>query len=159
MNIFVLDKDPRKAARSHCDKHVVKMILETAQLLSGAHHVLDPEGDHSDLYKKTHINHPSAKWVRENSANYDWTYQLFLELLIEYTYRYGKIHKTSRLVNGLYKSPPLISKTHTMTEFPQAMPDQYKVPGDAVQAYKNYYKGDKAKFAKWTKRKVPEWFE
>jgi len=156
MNIFALHRDPKIAAQMHCDKHVVKMILETAQLLCVAHHVLNPEGDYSELYKKTHVNHPSAKWVRENSANYKWAYQLFVELLNEYTYRYGKIHKTSRLVSVLQNPPASINES-AQTEFPQAMPDQYKTE-DSIVAYRNYYNGAKASFAKWTKRKKPNWF-
>ena len=87
MNIFYLDKDPKKCAEMHCDKHVVKMILEYAQLLSTAHRVLDGNewADHVGLYKATHKNHPSAIWARESAGNYFWLNKLFQELCKEYT--------------------------------------------------------------------------
>lgn len=97
MNIFVLDKDPVKAARFHNDRHVIKMILESAQLLSTAHVVLDGEKvaayDVPFLLRPTHVNHPCAIWARATGANYDWLYRLLVGLLAEYTRRYGKVHR------------------------------------------------------------------
>jgi len=95
MNVFYLDSDPKQCAMLHTDKHVVKMILEYSQLLSTAHYVCDgatPEG----MYKPTHINHPSAVWVRKSEHNYIWLCNLLLELCNEYTYRYAKTHKVER---------------------------------------------------------------
>ena len=97
MNIFRLDNDPFVAAYNQCNKHVVKMCLETAQLLSTAHRVLDGEDANPDLYKATHKNHPSAVWARENSSNYLWLMQHFDALLLEYAFRYYKRHASSRL--------------------------------------------------------------
>lgn len=88
MNIFLLDYDVKKCAQSHVDKHVVKMILETAQLLCGAHHVI---GTTDNIpYKLSHKNHPCSIWVRESLTNYLYLCELGLELCYEYTYRYGK---------------------------------------------------------------------
>ena len=103
MNIFYLNKSFRQTAKDHCDKHVVKMILETAQLLSTAHRVLDGDeyADRVNLYKATHKNHPSAVWVRSNKEAYDWTYMLLVQLCKEYTKRYNKEHKTARLIPWL----------------------------------------------------------
>ena len=83
MNIFYLDEDPVLAAQMHCDKHVVKMILESAQLLSTAHLLIDGDelADERGLYKATHKNHPSSKWVRDSSENYEWLWNLFDQLL------------------------------------------------------------------------------
>ena len=92
MNIFFLSLDPAEAARLHCDKHVVKMILESCQLLYCAHWMCGTIMP-SNAYKKTHPNHPCAKWVRESQANYRWLCRLGLELCGEYTFRYGKHHK------------------------------------------------------------------
>jgi len=100
MNIFAIDSDPFKAVEYMVDKHVVKMVVETAQILSTAHHVLD-NPINSPLYKKTHVNHPSTVWARQSDSNYSWLYNHFIALLFEYTYRYGKIHKTSRLIDEL----------------------------------------------------------
>lgn len=160
MNIFVLDHDPAKCAQFHVDKHVVKMILETAQLLSTAHRVLDenklsPEMD-SILYKKTHQNHPCAIWVRDCSQNYAWTYTLFGNLLREYTYRYTKQHASTKLIDKLIKFPQNILRTENKTPFKLAMPEQYKTT-DPVESYRNYYNGEKRELFSWKNRKVPEW--
>ena len=95
MNIFYLHPDPKKCAEMHLNKHCVKMILEYAQLLSTAHRVLDGDdyANQYNLYKATHVNHPSAIWVRQSCYNYSWLMQLLCHLCIEYTHRYGKVHK------------------------------------------------------------------
>jgi len=176
MNIFYLDRDPKTCAEMHNDKHVVKMILEYAQLLSTAHRVLDGNiidshsvsgrkkkiyvlADNRDtiLYSATHVNHPSAVWVRQSHANYVWLFSLFDACLKEYTYRYGKEHATSRLWNYLYMSPNNIAAGE-FTEPPPAMPEEYRVPGNSIQSYHNYYAGDKVKMSRWTNRNMPLWF-
>lgn len=149
MNIFVLDEDPNKAARYACDKHVVKMILESAQLLCSAF----PDGNAP--YKKTHHNHPCAVWAREREENYEWLVQHAYALCVEYTKRYSKRHRSSEVIQWCDMRRPSLP-SGPMTDFPQAMPDQYKNP-DPVVAYRNYYMGEKANFAKW-KTEVPHWF-
>lgn len=145
MNIFALDENPGIAARLHFDKHVVKMILETAQLLCTAHHLIDPGPQHSNLYKKTHVNHPCSVWVRESSANYDWAYQLFVCLCTEYSLRYGKVHASMIRLGAELKSRPVgIPGADLRSEFAQAMPQDIKDLGlDSVSAYRMYYKRDK----------------
>lgn len=156
MNIFYLHENPVTAARYHCDKHVVKMILEYAQLLSTAHHILDGDDAPEGIYKCTHKNHPSAVWVRQSKDNYLWTFDLLNWLLTEYTERYNKIHKTSRLIPELVQPPVNIPDTG-FTQPPQCMPDEYKCD-DAVEAYRNYYIGDKASFAVWKYSAPPMWY-
>jgi len=156
MNIFYLHHVPAVAAKMHCDKHVLKMILETAQLLSTAHRVLNPTGDHSNKYKKTHVNHPSAIWTRESASNYCWAHTLLRALLIEYTQRWGKEHATTRMVEPLQFPPIGMNLLIDWREPPQCMPDKYKA-GDTVQAYRNYYIGEKSHFAKW-KNGAPSWW-
>jgi hypothetical protein len=175
MNIFYLDRDVKTCATYHNDKHVVKMILEYAQLLSTAHRMLDgkeyidassgrrikrwrlgDENMENILYKASHINHPSAIWVRQSNNNYNWLMCLLQDLLQEYTYRYGKIHATDRLVYWLRKPPANIPVGY-FTQPTPAMPDEYKVP-DSVQSYRNYYVGAKKTMAKWKKRPIPEWW-
>ena len=178
MNIFYLDNDVVTCAEMHNDKHCVKMILEYAQLLSTAHRVLDGVelnglsvsgrkkkfwtlGDRRDytLYKATHINHPSAVWVRQNQQNYIWLSQLLHALCKEYTYRYGKIHKVERdgLLEELYNWPMNIPMGE-FTEPTPAMPDDVKVAGDSIKSYHNYYIKNKAHLANWKNRKVPDWY-
>lgn len=156
MNIFFLDRNPKLCAEQTCDKHVVKMIVETAQLLSTAHHVLDNNGD--GFYKPTHKNHPSAIWCRQSDSNYKWLWQLLVSLSREYTHRYNKVHKCERdgLVDRLKKLPSNIS-SGPFTPPTLAMPDQFKT-SDALTSYHNYYNGAKSSFAKWTKRPTPDWF-
>jgi hypothetical protein len=155
MNIFALDKNPEIAAQYHNDKHVVKMILETAQLLSTAHHHFKtPYAEF--LYKPTHTNHPSAIWVRENNENYKWAYDLLKALIKEYAYRYNKIHSTSDLLFFLEKTPENIPQGK-LTPFALAMPDEFKEK-NRVQSYRNYYLYGKSHLAVWTKRQRPFWY-
>ena len=157
MNIFVLSKYPRLAAEMHCDKHCVKMILETAQMLSTAHRVYDtPQAE--NVYKKAHLNHPCTKWIRESGANYRWAWRLYHELLVEFTKRRGKHHKSGELIHDLAHTPHGMPEIG-LTPFAQAMPDEYK-RSCAVEAYRAYYMGDKAEIAEWNwGTPAPDWFE
>jgi len=159
VNIFYLSHNPSDCARQHVDKHVVKMILETAQLLSNAHHMLDGDQVITPIYKLTHKNHPSAVWVRMSDTHYNWLWTLLESLCKEYTYRYDKVHKVERegLLNILKVPPKNIQITATFTPPPPAMPDQYKAE-NTIQSYRNYYIGAKRSFAVWKKRSVPDWF-
>jgi hypothetical protein len=158
MNIFYLDTAPEKAAQMHCDKHCIKMILETAQLLCTAHRELDgnERADKYKLYKSGFKNHPSAKWVRESADNYLWAYYLFVNLCEEYEIRYNKNHMSERLLSPLKHLPFNISVDKDFTPPPQCMPDQYK-GGDTVKAYRDYYLGEKMYFAQWQYTKKPDW--
>ena len=160
MNIFYLDRNPVVAAQMMCDKHVVKMILESAQMLSTAHRVLDGEeyADQKGLYKMAHKNHPSTKWVRASSENYLWVYQHMEALMKEYTYRYGKHHKTERLLWSLRKLPDAIPIDVPFTDPPQCMPDVCK-GGDTVSAYQTYYILETSGFAAWKRRGEPLWWK
>lgn len=155
MNIFFLDFDTTKCAKYHCDKHVVKMILETAQLLCGVHHAT-PQVTPQVPYKLSHKNHPCAIWTRESLSNYLYLCDLGLELCKEYTFRYGKTHKSQQVIEWcLDNKPNIIDKGFTTP--PKAMPDEYKV-SDVVESYRNYYIGAKKEFAKWKNRDIPDWF-
>ena len=155
MNIFVIEEDTVDIARSHCDKHVSKMILESAQMLCTAHWNLGEEAP----YKPVHFKHPCTLWAGESLANWLWLKQLALDLNREFMYRYNKKvwHKSAEMIYSL-KSPVKIQNIG-LTERPQCMPDEYKVEGDVIQAYRNYYIGDKSRFAMWTKREPPSWYE
>ena len=155
MNIFVTDISPTRCARDHCDKHVVKMILETAQLLSSA--VLFFNSKATGLYKNTHVNHPCSKWARESRSNFEWLYALGLLLCDEYTYRYGNHHKSRAIIENasLYTSYIPDGK---ITPFAQAMPEDCR-ESSAVFAYREYifkHKIASMKFT-YTKRNPPKW--
>jgi hypothetical protein len=156
MNIFYLDEDPTLSAQYHVDKHVVKMILETAQLLCGVHHVTSQITDQVP-YKLSHKNHPCAIWARTSLSNYLYLCELGLELCKEYTYRYGKRHKSQEVIEWCLIYKPNVPDVE-FTEPAMAMPDEYKV-GDVVQSYRNYYMGAKSGFATWKNRQKPFWFE
>ena len=155
MNIFVLVTDPKKCAVYHNDKHVVKMILETAQLLCGSHHVT--ESQYEIPYKLSHKNHPCSIWVRQCIENYIWLCDLGLELCAEYTYRYGKRHKSQDIIEWCLMNTPNIPTNGDITPFALAMPDECKV-GTAIDSYRAYYMLEKRELAAWKNRQVPEWY-
>ena len=159
MNIFYFDECPIKSARAQPDKMLVKMPLETAQMLCTAHRELDGNeyADEQGLYKRAYWNHPCTIWARESSANYFWLYKHFPALGREYTFRYGKIHKSvDKLAQALFKQPDNISRTG-MTTLAQAMPDEYK-HDDPTVAYRDYVIHEKH-YAKWEQgRDKPEWW-
>ena len=145
MNIFYLDKDPVKAAKVQYNKHVVKMILESAQMLCTAHHCI--MGEDADVpYKMAHKNHPSTVWARRSGQNYAWLYYHMMALGDEYTKRYGKKHLTiTKCEDKLAILPGGILQTG-FEQPPQCMPDEYK-DECSVQAYWNYYIGEKHRVA------------
>ena len=161
MNIFYLDPNPKRAAQMMCDKHVVKMILESAQMLSTAHRELDGSNLNDKMYKVAHKNHPSTKWARENSAQYMWLYDHFVALCEEYTHRYGKTHMTDSKLREILRQPPrMIDQNKQFNQPPQCMPDEYKIENDSVQAYQNYYINEKKDFATWKDcRGEPDWWK
>ena len=140
MNIFYLDKDPNKAARLQYNKHVVKMLLESAQMLCAAHHVL---GNPDDVpYKQAHLNHPSTVWTRRSKSTYMWLYNHMMALGDEYTKRYGKTHLSITKCKDFLAIPPRHIQGDDWCQPPQAMPDEYK-DKCSIQAYWNYYIGEK----------------
>jgi len=153
MNIFYLDKCPKKAAQLQYNKHVVKMILESAQMLCTAHHV---HGNPDDVpYKQAHLNHPSTIWVRENSLHYDWLYEHFVALQGEYYKRYNKTHLSyTKCYEPLMNHPENIPH-EPWEQPPQCMPDEYK-DKCSVQAYWNYYIGEKHTVANLKTEKIYE---
>jgi hypothetical protein len=160
MNIFFLHLSPKKAAEYHCDKHVVKMIIETAQLLYTAHWLLDPDELPENAYKKAHVNHPCAIWARKTVCNYMWLASLGWWLCKEYSYRYGedKVHKTQSHIEWLLHNPPRSIPYCAFTRPALAMPDEYK-QDDYVQAYRTLYIESKLRkrgIVKYTKRERPE---
>lgn len=177
MNIFYLDRDPKNCAEYHCDKHVVKMIIEYAQLMSTAHRIIDGK-EYTDLtannrkikrwrlsdereqtlMKASHTNHPSNIWARANHLNYKWLYEMWCHLLDEYTHRYGKVHACARLKDVLANLPENIPLGLRESEPTPAMPDDCKIANNSLASYHKYYKEKKMHFARWTKRSIPEWF-
>ena len=150
MNVFVLHTDPRIAAEMHCDKHCVKMIVESCQILSTVMHHHGVTGP----YKPSHAKHPCVLWAAKSRSNFDWLMSLLRGLLDEYTLRYGKRHSCEDIYPQLINPVP---SDLGLTPFALAMPDQYRCD-DPVASYRAYYLGDKAYFAKWRNGRVPDWF-
>jgi hypothetical protein len=180
MNIFQLHEDPVIAAQMQCDKHVVKMVIESAQMLSTAHRIIDgeevfgkskagrnmklwqlPDCRDSILYKAVHINHPSTLWTRESKENYQWHYDHWVGLCDEYTHRYGKVHSTDAKLRVILKTPPRKLKSHGLQTLRTAVATcpECVVPGNVVETYRNFYRMTKSRFAKWDKnRAAPSWW-
>ena len=154
MNIFYLDSNPGICAKYHNDKHVVKMILETAQLLCGAHWVNGSEAP----YKLSHQNHPCSKWVRTNTENYRWLCMLGIQLCWEYKRRYLKTHKSYEVILWCCDNPPNLPEGKFF-EPPLAMPDYCKIGTSAILSYINYYIKEKSSFSKWKNGQIPSWFK
>lgn len=183
MNRFRIEDTPMECARSHCDKHVVKMIVEEAQMLCTAHRLLDGEiemrpsnsgkrmvkywklPDHREdtLYKAVHMNHPCTVWSAESLANYRWAYALFEYLCEEFTYRYGKVHGTQeKLLEELSHAPDNIDKNLTVSRMPLAMGSNPECmdPNDVIGSYRKFYQTKQHRFSMtWKNRPVPEWFQ
>lgn len=178
MNIFILSLDPAEAARFQCDKHVVKMIVETAQLLCTAHRILDGKETailvngrkkkhwllddpikEKLFYKVTHRKHPCAIWTARSMGNYIWLYEHFLALCDEYTHRYGKVHKSDSMFRGILDESPASIADIGQTPFAKTTGQDVKLD-DIVLAYREFYRNKKERFKMvWTKRPVPEWFK
>lgn len=160
MNIFLLHWNPRIAAQYHCDKHVVKMILETAQMLYSAHWVLNPDGVPQNAYKLAHKNHPCSIWVRQSLTNYMWLCSLGWWLCKEYQFRYGekKVHKTEPHIVWLMNNPPKSIPFLAMSPPALAMPNEYKQE-DPIESYRVFYIESKCKtrgIVKYSCREPPK---
>lgn len=183
MNIFILSKDPVEAAQMLCDKHAAgKMVVESAQMLSTAHRMLDgkmtrapsksgktmskhwihpDENLDKTLYKAVHMGHPCTVWTMKSNNNYTWHYVHFSALCKEYTYRYGKIHKTEALLGEVLKNLPKNIPVGYFTPQPLAMQSNPECmnPNDIVGSYRAFYQTKQERFKMvWSKRDIPSWF-
>ena len=152
MNIFFLDSDPGTASKYHVDKHVVKMPLETAQMLCTVHWKNNSEAP----YKATHLKHPSTLWAGQSLENYLWLCNLGKELCKEYTFRYGKRHKCEDIIDWATENLPTFENKQEFI-LPLAMPDDFKVENNLIESYRNYYRDGKKHLHKWTNRNQQNW--
>ena len=178
MNIFILNNDPVRSALDQCDKHIVKMPLESAQTLSTAHRILDGtetkrpsksgktmvkywklDNQFEDIiYCVAHRSHPCTVWTMETKDNYMWHYEHFVALAEEYKYRYNREHLSFTKLNHILRKAPKNIPSGSLTSFPQAMPDDVK-NSDPVEAYRNYYGKYKKELAVWNNgRPAPNWW-
>ena len=157
MNIFYLYKCAKRSARAYCDKHIVKMCLELAQILSTCYQILIDERD-ENIYKITHKNHPIVVWCRESEENFEWCIEHGIELCREYTKRYNKIHKSQKIIEYIRDNKNKLEfKSKKFKQPPKCMPDEYKISESSVECYREYYKKDKIKIATWKYSKKPIW--
>jgi hypothetical protein len=181
LNIFVLNECAIISAQEQCDKHVVKMIVESAQMLSTAHRMLDgsmdkrksksgktmskywelPDGREHALYKAVHMGHPCTVWTMESGANYLWHYMHFVALCDEYTYRYGKVHMTDAKLRHVLSAIPKSIPNLDRTPFKLAMGSNPEcMSSDPVESYRSFYHTKQERFKMvWSKRSVPSWFK
>ena len=180
MNIFVLHEDPKKAVEMHCDKHVPKMVVESGQMLSTAHRLLDgietkvksksgrkmsywklTDWREDALYKPVHPKHPCTIWSTETTANYKWHYDFFCHLCDEYTYRYGKKHLTDKLLREPLSNYPLSIPEGDLTPFKLAMGSNPECMLDnPIDAYRAFYATKRHRFKMiWSKRPEPQWWQ
>ena len=168
MNIFYLDPNPTLCAQAHCDRHVVKMILESWQILSAAWYnnpdliggieVYGKVLPSNILAKPAFLNHPCSKWASTSSGNYYWLHELSLELLKEYTFRFGRVHALSSKLHAL-EEVPFMPLDRAGTPPPLCMPAYIKESTpDPVTAYRLYYLLEKRHLAEWTRRPEPQWW-
>ena len=171
MNLFFLNVDPKKCAEEHCDKHVVKMVLEIVQMLYTAHHIGDTAPKFA--YRISHVKHPTSIWIRSCFENWNYAISVAKYLSQEYTYRYNKIHSCQKHIDWLLLNTPTFTKgvfkidqsfsynkefeSMGMTPVPLAMPDECKLTG-TIESYHNYYIMKKQSFARWTLRPIPRWY-
>jgi len=181
MNLFILDNDPVVAAQLQCDKHVVKMIVESAQMLSTAHRIVDgtvekrisksgktmvnywvhPNSNQEQvLYRVAHQAHPCTIWTMASSENYNWHYEHFVALCDEYKYRYGKEHMSDTKLREILASPPNNIPIGSLTKQPLAMKANPECMfEDVVKSYRAFYQTKQFRFKmRWTDRPVPNWF-
>lgn len=163
MNLFYLDHNLNKCVQYHCDKHVVKMITETAQLISNVHRICSGNKVIPDFvmqFDKRHANSPHAKWLRESVYNYNFICKFGLELYYEYQFRYNNPEKHQRALKiflwSLDTKPKLPSSEFVLP--PIVMKDNFKINNNIVLSYRNLYMTEKRHFMSWTKRKKPIWY-
>jgi hypothetical protein len=176
MNLFFINVDPKKCAEEHCDKHVVKMVLEIVQMLYTALHIngnSTGNGLPEFAYKISHVKHPTSIWIRSCFENWNYAITVAKCLSEEYTYRYNKIHSCQKHIDWLLLNTPNFSKgvfkidqsfssnkefeSMGMTPVPLAMPDECKLDG-TIDSYRNYYIMKIQPFARWTSRPIPRWY-
>ncbi len=164
MNIFHLDHDPKLSAQSLCDKHISKMLIETAQMLCTTARTLH-NLHHPDFYRSTHRNHPMTLWVGAHLSNFRYTMEIGRQIALEYTYRYKKIHKAQRIIDLFFSMmhnnifPDMPFDKDSISTPPQCMPEIY-FDTHHITAYRKYYQGDKQRFAQWNNgRPAPDWWQ
>lgn len=161
MNIFATDSNALSCATYHTDKHIIKMPLEMAQMVSFVYH-------NKDLWDRsipqllmsnstTHIKHPCSIWVKQNLSNFIWSCELGIKMVEEYRFRYNsqKHERCLLIFEWALDNLPEI-EINLMTPFAKAMPEEYKVDC-SIESYRNYYKFGKTELHQWTKRKKPDW--
>lgn len=154
LNIFILDKDHDRNARMHCDQHVIKMILESAQILCTVLHNREVNAP----YRATHSNHPCVLWAGQSYDNYQWLIALARALHKEYQFRFGS-HRSHASMRVIDFADDYSFESHGLTPFVQCMPAPYRFQGNPVRAYRTYYRKEKLSFARWTKRGIPKCFQ
>jgi len=152
MNIFAVDTDPVAAAQALHDQHVVKMVLESAQMICT---IVQKHG-HSAPYRPTHLSHPCVLWAGRTNSNALWLHRHALALCAEYTHRFGKRHASQIVIESFGPLMVELCPEGTLEPFAQAMPDECKA-SDPVDGYRTYYRQHKLAKARYTHSQPPMW--
>ena len=163
MNRFLINYSPELCARDLCDKHVVKMPLEEAQMLCTTVRLHAPEyAEEVGLYRAVHQKHPCTIWAGQTRANYLYSLDMFREMCREYTHRYSKVHASWRLYDALVDAAQYVPDGG-ITPHPECFSEHTDLKSGRpwpIQSYRQFYQTKQHRFKMvWTKRDVPDWFE
>jgi hypothetical protein len=164
VNFFYLDKDPKKCAKYYCNKHILKIPIEIAQILSKIHYELNSKIDYSKIYKNSSVVKNTLGpycWIKESLDNYFWASKLGLELINEYKIRYNKTeHKTESILQYLYKNPPNLPKVKGTKFKGTNKYDMFQfVSDDPIICAQYNYAEMKCINDKWNEDGPPDWFK
>jgi hypothetical protein len=164
VNFFYLDSNPQICAQYYCNKHVLKIPIEIAQILSKVHHELKSDINYNLVYKNSLVVKNTLGpyiWAIESHENYLWTCNLGIELINEYKLRYNKeSHKTESILLFLRNNPPKLPKIG-ITKFRGTNKyDMFQyVSKDPIVCARYNYAEMKCNNDSWTKRNIPDWFK
>ena len=132
LNIFFFDSDPSMCAFAHCDEHIHEMIPVYSQILSNAHHILDPEGEIIEHIKPLDPGFPNVQmevqvaWAKDAESNYQWLHDLWFWMNKEYWYRFDGMHEDwNTLYNKLCHTPQNIPDSN-FTSPSSLVPEEFK---------------------------------
>lgn len=178
VNIFFTDWDPVVAARDSCDSYVIKIPVEVATMLSAVHWRTGYNGPVCSgmplkldgalvmpaigPYRDSRVIKSSSeiyKWLTKSQGNYNYAIGYGLELVREYTRRYGKLHSSEGALLWLKDNIPCIPDGAMTEDIALAMPKMYKNRYNPTHSYKLYLFHEKFGVLKWNRGQMPGWYK
>jgi hypothetical protein len=163
VNFFYLDKDPIQCAKYYCNKHILKIPIEIAQILSKIHHELETGVDYCKIYKNSQVVKNTLGpycWIKQSYDNYIWTSKLGLALINEYKIRYNKdTHKSEPILKYLANNPPKLPKIGITRFIGTNKYDMFQyISNDPIICGRYNYVEMKCKNDKWNIHGPPNWY-